>query len=66
MDDRDLLKLAAQLCSLAELEVWLTKHIAGKGRRTGSIALGISEDAWRYRLRRAEDKLAPHIKEAQP
>lgn len=40
-----------------EFDVWLTKTIAGKGRRSGSLTLGITEDAWRYRLDQAIRKI---------
>lgn len=57
MTDRDLIRIARTELSGPEFDVWLTKTIAGKGRRSGSLALGISEDAWRYRYRRATLKM---------
>lgn len=62
MTDRQLLKLARDTLTHDEFTVWFAKHYANRGRRSGSLALGITEDAWRYRLRRAEHKLAPHIR----
>lgn len=50
------------MLTAAELNVWITKHVGGRGRRSGSLALGITEDAWRYRLRRAELKLLDALK----
>ena len=40
-----------------EFDVWVSKHYAQRGRRAGSKALGITEDAWRYRLTNADRKL---------
>jgi len=62
--DRKTIELARTILTPSEFDVWLTKHIAGKGRRSGSITLGITEDAWRYRLQRADTKLARHLEEA--
>lgn len=64
MNDRELILLARNILTIDEFAVWLTKHIAGKGRRAGSLALGITEDAWRYRLANAERKIADALKEA--
>ena len=61
MTDRQLLALARKELTDQEFRVWFAKHYNGNGRRSGSLALGISEDAWRHRLRTAEAKLAPHI-----
>lgn len=58
---RQLIQIATQTLTPHELEVWLTKHVGGKGRRAGSLALGITEDAWRYRLQRADTKILAHI-----
>lgn len=55
--DRELIRRARRTLTDEEFAVWLTKHVAGKGRRSGSLVLGITEDAWRYRLRSAETKL---------
>lgn len=57
MTDRELIRLATRELPPELLAVWLAKHIAGKGRRAGSLTLGITEDAWRYRLQRAEQQL---------
>lgn len=57
MNDRELIRIARDVLTAAELHVWITKHVAGKGRRSGSVALGITEDAWRYRLARSEAKI---------
>lgn len=54
---RELIQIAREHLTPDEFNVWITKHIAGRGRRAGSLALGITEDAWRYRLTRAELKL---------
>jgi hypothetical protein len=54
---RDTIRQAEQLLTAAEFRVWLAKHVLGLGRRSGSMALGISEDAFRYRLARADRKL---------
>lgn len=54
---RDQIAVARKLLSADEFSVWLTKNVAGKGRRAGSLALGITEDAWRYRLDQANRKL---------
>lgn len=54
---------AREILTPDEFSVWLTKHIAGKGRRTGSLALGITEDAWRYRLQQADIKIARELEE---
>jgi hypothetical protein len=59
----DVTKIACELLTQEELEVWLTKHIAGKGRRSGSLALGITEDAWRYRIQKADLKILNHIRQ---
>lgn len=61
MTDREIIRIARDILTDQELEVWLAKHIAGKGRRSGSLALGISEDAWRYRLAQAERKIGAYI-----
>lgn len=61
MTDRKLLQLARFTLTEPEFRVWFAKHYNGNGRRSGSLALGISEDAWRYRLALAEEKMAPHI-----
>lgn len=57
MTTRELIQLARNTLTPQELDVWLTKHIAGLGRRTGSRALGITETQWRYRLRNAHTKI---------
>lgn len=57
MTDRRLLELAKDTLNHDEFRVWVTKHYAGNGRRSGSLALGITEDSWRYRLRSAEQKM---------
>lgn len=45
-----------RILTTRELHVVLLAS-AGYGRRTGSQALGISEDAWRWRLAAAKRKL---------
>lgn len=57
MTDREIIQLARNILTRPELDVWLSKHIAGKGRRAGSLALNITEDAWRYRLNQADRKI---------
>ena len=61
---RDIIITARTILTPKEFAVWLTKHIAGKGRRSGSLSLGITEDAWRYRLQQADTKLARHNEKA--
>lgn len=60
----ELIKLARNTLTPDEFSVWLTKHVAGKGRRSGSLTLGITEDAWRYRLQQADRKMTIATKEA--
>lgn len=62
---RELITTAHNILTPNEYAVWLTKHIAGKGRRTGSLTLGITQEAWRYRLHQADRKLANHLQENQ-
>lgn len=57
MTDRQLIRLALDTLTTDEFDVWITKHYAGKGRYTGSLALNISQDAWRYRLDQANRKM---------
>lgn len=57
MTDRQLIRLALDTLTPDEFDVWITKRYAGKGRRTGSLALEISEDAWRHRLQQADRKM---------
>lgn len=64
MTDRELILLARENLTADEFNVWLTKNVAGKGRRAGSLVLGITEEAWRYRLRRADEKIANLIEGA--
>lgn len=64
LEPAEAISLARQILTHEEFSVWLTKHIAGKGRRSGSLTLGITEDAWRYRLQQADRKIARHTKEA--
>lgn len=63
ISSREAIAIAKQILTPKEFSVWLTKHIAGKGRRTGSLTLGITEDAWRYRLQQADRKLTRHLEE---
>lgn len=60
----DLIALAKRTLTADEFSVWLTKYVAGKGRRSGSLTLGITEDAWRYRLHQADRKMNIATKEA--
>ena len=64
MTDRELIRIAASLLTDEEFRVWIAHHVDGKGRRSGSLALGISEDQWRYRLRNAHAKIATETQEA--
>jgi hypothetical protein len=57
MTNRQLLTLAREILPREQFTVWAAKHYAGHGRRTGSLTLGITEDAWRYRLHQAERKI---------
>lgn len=65
MTDREIIRIARDTLTDHELEVWLAKHIAERGRRSGSLALGITEDAWRYRLAKADRKISAHIAHAK-
>jgi hypothetical protein len=47
---------ADPILTTPELHVLLL-HSAGYGRRAGSLALGITEDAWRWRLAAARRKI---------
>ncbi len=55
---------AARIVSPAELHVLLLAS-TGVGRRTGSLMLGISEDAWRWRLSSARRKIAQHTRQEE-
>lgn len=55
---------AARILSPAELHVLLLAS-QGIGRRSGSLMLGISEDAWRWRLASARRKIAQHTREQE-
>lgn len=57
MTDRELLAVARHTLDEREFRVWFAKHYQDLGRRSGSVALGISEDSWRYRLACATRKL---------
>lgn len=57
MTDRQLIRLALNTLTTTEFDVWITRYYLGKGRRAGSQALNISEDAWRYRLSCADRKM---------
>lgn len=59
--DRELIHLARTALATELFDVWFAKHYRDLGRRGGSASLGISEDAWRYRLRRADRTLATII-----
>lgn len=65
MTDRELLLLARNTLTLEEFSVWFAKHYAGNGRRSGSLALGITEDQWRYRLARATLKITVAIENTE-
>lgn len=55
--DKKTIEIAREILTKSEFSVWLAKHVAGHGRRSGSLALGISEEAWRYRLNQATRKM---------
>jgi hypothetical protein len=55
--DRDLIALARDTLTRDEFDVWISKNVVGYGRRAGSLALGITEEAWRYRLNAATRKV---------
>lgn len=55
--DRHLIRIARDTLAEPELDVWLSKHVHGYGRRAGSLALGITEEAWRYRLLNADRRV---------
>ncbi len=63
MTDRQLLLLARQHLTDPEFQVWFAKHYNGNGRRSGSLALNITPETFRHRLRSAEQKLATHLQE---
>ncbi len=48
--DRALLERARATLTDQLFRVWFAKHYQALGRRSGSVALGITEEAWRYRL----------------
>lgn len=58
--DRDLLKHAAQVCTLKELEAFVLWH-QGAGHRRIARQLGISPTAVRDRIERAQAKLDKHL-----
>lgn len=62
-EDRRLVLLARVVLTPRELDVWLSKHVSGYGRRAGSLALGITEEAWRYRMAVATRKIDEARKE---
>jgi uncharacterized membrane protein len=45
------------------LRVYIAKHASGYGRRSGSLMLGITEDAWRYRITKAEHLMNTAIRQ---
>lgn len=61
--DRDMIRLACDTLTTDELDVWMSKHISGFGRRAGSMKLGISEEAWRLRLSKATRKITTRLEE---
>jgi DNA-binding CsgD family transcriptional regulator len=54
--DRELRTTLERILTPAELDV-VKLRAANYGRRRGSLALGISEEAWRYRWRNVIRKL---------
>ena len=60
--DRELLALARQTLTDVEYSVWFAKHYQALGRRSGSLTLGITEEAWRYRLTTATRKIDTAIR----
>lgn len=63
MNHRQLLETARRELTGPQFDVWFAKHYHGYGRRAGSLALGISEEQFRYRLRRADLKMRPHLEQ---
>lgn len=59
--DRELIAIARAVLSSDELDVWMSKHIHGYGRRSGSLNLGISEETWRHRLSTATRKINTYL-----
>lgn len=60
--DRQLLELARDTLTRDEFNVWFAKHYQDLGRRSGSLALGITEEAFRYRLTAATLKVDAALK----
>jgi len=56
-------EIAEKVCEPEEIAV-LRLKAAGYGRRSGSLALGISEETWRYRMRKAMMKIQKAKQEA--
>lgn len=57
MTDRELLKLARHELTTTEFDVWFAKNYRELGRYSGSLALGITVDQYRYRLHTATQKI---------
>lgn len=65
MTDDELRTLARHTLTQPEHAVWAAKHLRGLGRRSGSLALGITEEAFRHRLHNADRKMAAAIREGE-
>lgn len=63
MTNRDLLALARNTLTIDEFAVWTASTFSGLGRRAGSLALGISEEAFRWRLAKGARKMDAAINE---
>lgn len=61
MTDRELIRTAARLLDIDDFAVWLSRHVQQLGRTAGAHQLGITEEAWRYRLSRAERLIENHL-----
>ncbi len=55
--EQELLALARSKLDDLEFRVWFAKHYQHLGRRAGSLALGITEEVFRYRLATATRKM---------
>ncbi len=62
---KETIELARNALRKTEFSVWLTKYVVGQGRRSGSITLGITEDAWRHRLAQADRKMQAAAKASE-
>ena len=61
--DRELIELAQDKLTSEQFDVWLWFNYGEMGSRSGSKMLGISREAWRWRLAEAERKIREVLKE---